>query len=213
MLKLFELQEWKWSYFFNFRPLSLRNGNKGQNQGHSSRAFIHGLLINFFGQQAGFWYGLHLQKVSCIFMAFKCSKGLVCGLLTKKKPHFSSIFSPCGLHFLQKKAKFLAFSFWIWLLQYISTTESHLMQHFITKFCSNLRKFKKVECGLLTNGCIVCIVLPYLRMTFWNLILPVCRFVPSNQVYFQNLSKNLPTARLRGWIPPIRLSTYQAAPP
>ena len=48
LLKLFEVQERKWPYFFNFRALSLRNGNKGQNQGHSPRAFMYGLLIIFF---------------------------------------------------------------------------------------------------------------------------------------------------------------------
>ena len=45
--KNFELQERKWPYFFDFRPLRHRNGNKGQNQGHSSRAFMYGLLIDF----------------------------------------------------------------------------------------------------------------------------------------------------------------------
>ena len=36
----------KWSYFFDFRPLGLRTGKKGQNQGHSPRAFGYGLLMH-----------------------------------------------------------------------------------------------------------------------------------------------------------------------
>ena len=44
----------KWSYFFDFQPLSLRNGNKGQNQGHSPRVFYNKLLVIFFVQQLGF---------------------------------------------------------------------------------------------------------------------------------------------------------------
>ena len=101
LLKLFEGQERKWPYFFNFRPLSLRNGNKGQNQGHSPRAFVYGLFVNFFGQQSGFWYRLPPQKVSSIFEGFKCLKGLLDGQPRKSMPYFCSIFLPFGLHFPQ----------------------------------------------------------------------------------------------------------------
>ena len=58
----------KWSYFFNFRPLSLRKGNKGQNQGQSSRTLVYLLLDNFLGQQSSFWYEVPPQKVSSIFV-------------------------------------------------------------------------------------------------------------------------------------------------
>ena len=32
----------------DFQPLSPRNGNKGQNQGQSPRAFIYEVMVNFF---------------------------------------------------------------------------------------------------------------------------------------------------------------------
>ena len=48
----------KWSYFFDFWPLSLRNGNKGQNQGQCPGAFVCRLWSHFFCQQSGFWEGL-----------------------------------------------------------------------------------------------------------------------------------------------------------
>ena len=111
-------------------------------------------FFSFFGEQSRFWQGLPPQKVSLTSEAYKCPKGLVCGLLTKWEPHFSSLFSLFSLHFLQWMAKILAFSFWFWLLQYISTAESHYIQQCIVKFCSNFEKIKIFECGLLTNGCI-----------------------------------------------------------
>ena len=111
LLKLFELQERKWPYFFNFRPLSLRNGNKGQNQGHSPRAFVFGLSPRFFGQESGFWQELPPPKVSEIFDVFKCQKRLVCRQRGRGSSHFSSVFSSCGLYFPQQMSTFLKFSF------------------------------------------------------------------------------------------------------
>ena len=102
LLKLFELQERKWPYFFNFRPLSLRNGNKGQNKGHSSGAFVYGLFVDFFCCQAGLWCILPPQKVSYILVLFKYQKMLVDGLLRKWLSRFSDLFCTCGLYFPQK---------------------------------------------------------------------------------------------------------------
>ena len=93
------------------------------------------------------------QKVSLTSEAYKCPKGLVCGLLIKWEPYFSSLFSLFSLHFLQWMAKILAFSFSFWLLQYISTAASRYIQQSILKFCSNFEKIKIFECGLLTKGC------------------------------------------------------------
>ena len=117
LLKLFEDQERKWPYFFNFRPLSLRNDNKGQNQGQSSGAHNYGLLVIFFGWQAGFWYDLPSHKVSYVSMDFKCPKNLNDGLLKKWTLHFSSIFSTFGLYFLQKMSTFSIFFFWLQIRQ------------------------------------------------------------------------------------------------
>ena len=89
----------KWSYFFDFQPLSLRNGNKGQNKGHSSGAFVYGLFVNFFCCQAGLWCILPPQKVSYILVLFKYQKMLVDGLLRKWLSRFSDLFCTCGLYF------------------------------------------------------------------------------------------------------------------
>ena len=139
--------------FFDLTPPSLRNGFKGQNQGHSSRTFIYELLVDFSGQQAGFWYYLPPYKVSCIFKACKCPKWLVFGLLTKRTHLFSSLFSPSSLHFLHLKTKILEFFSWFRLSQQIPTAESDFLQHFIMKFGRNFEKYKFLECGLLTNDC------------------------------------------------------------
>ena len=111
LTKLFEVQEPKWPYFFEFRPLRLRNCNKGQNEGHSPRDFQYGLFVDFFHQQAWFWYDLPSHKVSYISMAFKCPKTLNDGMLKKWTPHFSSVFSTFGLYFPQKMSTFSKFSF------------------------------------------------------------------------------------------------------
>ena len=92
-------------FFFNFWPQSLRNGNKGQNQGHSSRAFIYGLLVNFFGQQSGFWYRLPPQKVSSVFEGVKCLKGLLDGQPRKIVPYFCSVFCLSAFIFHRKRSK------------------------------------------------------------------------------------------------------------
>ena len=113
LTKLFEVQEPKWPYFFEFRPLSLRNCNKGQNEGHSPRDFQYGLFVDFFHQQAGFWYDLPSHKVWSISMAFRCPKQQVCGLLTKRTPHFPSLFFTFWTPFLVIDGKNVDFFFLI----------------------------------------------------------------------------------------------------
>ena len=87
LLKLFEVQERKWPYFFNFRPLSLRNGNKGQNQGHSPRAFVFGLSPRFLARSRVFGRDYHFKKFHPFLSPIQLFRG-GCGIRREKVAWF-----------------------------------------------------------------------------------------------------------------------------